>query len=181
MSYPLRVYVGLKRPRGREMLIGHHESPLLWTVILALTRFRNFVQIWIQFALFRCKMSDVLNLESPNPKLLHVLFFKFLTWTNYTMSPRREWHVLVQFSSPPYRACSYHVAQLPIGGLWILNIRAKSKSKYPVTKLFENAQPYYSVTIWWGEAKVKWNCAEVINWCIYTIAWGIKPVCVCLI
>ena len=37
----------------------------------------------------------------------------------------------------------YHVAQLPIGGLRISNIRSKSKSKskYPVTILFENAQP----------------------------------------
>ena len=51
--------------------------------------------------------------SSPNPKLPDFLIL-FFTWTN-TMSPRHEWHVLVHFSSPAYRACSfYHGVQLPI-------------------------------------------------------------------
>ena len=51
--------------------------------------------------------------------------------------------LIVTSPPPPPNHPHYHVAQLPIGGLRISNIRSKSKSEYPVTKLFENAQPLY--------------------------------------
>ena len=50
-----------------------------------------------------------------------------------------NWYFLIViFPHHPH----YHVAQLPIGVFRISNIRSKSKSKYLVTILFENAQPY---------------------------------------
>ena len=84
-------------------------------------------------------MSDILNVEIslqiPYCCCCCCFFIcNFFTWTD-----------LVHFSSPPYThdmvKSFYHVAQLPIGSLRISNIRSKSKSEYPVTKLFKNAQP----------------------------------------
>ena len=54
---------------------------------------------------------------------------------------KKLWILIVISPHHPY----YHVAQLPIGGLRISNIRSKSKSKYPVAILFKNAQHYPKV------------------------------------
>ena len=78
MSYPLWVYVGLNRPHGREMLIGHHGSPSLWAVILTLRLFKvselrsnmNLVCFTHMQNIWCFDLGD----QSPNPKLLRVSF-----------------------------------------------------------------------------------------------------------
>ena len=103
--------------------------PLLYKALRHSNLLRNFVQTRITFALFRCKMSDILNMEISlqNPDW-------FFLWTDYMMSPRRKWHY-VQYicSSPPYWVCLfYHVAQLPIGSL---EYRIFNRNQYPNIQL----------------------------------------------
>ena len=78
MSYPLRVYLGLNRPCGQEMLIGSHGSPSLWTVILALRSNMNPVCL--------VQMQNVWRFELGVSKSQIVAFFLhdfFFMWTSY--------------------------------------------------------------------------------------------------
>ena len=97
--------------------------------------------------------------QFPNPRLLLLHFYVFFKRFFFFSSQRGPITCIqchrgasdIMFSTYFVSTAScvrfYHMAQLPIGSLQILNIqsKSKSKSKYPVAKLFENAQPYQLV------------------------------------
>ena len=92
--------------------------------------------------------------------------------------PQKKFEFVFSYCCFPPPHPHYHVAQLPIGGLRISNIRSKSKSKYPVTILFENAQPYTGPVVHVDRLHKKTAIAlkviiiSEIGICVYNMYWS---------
>ena len=126
-------------------MIGHHEPPSLWTTVQIISALKRHCDTVTDFGTsFKyessspcwCKMSDILNVEIS----LQISVVVFLTF--FFSSPRgliircRRGASDIMFSTFFVSTISYVL----FTNRQPSNIR--SKSKYPVTKLFENAQLY---------------------------------------
>ena len=134
-------------------MIRHHEPPSLWTTVQIISVLKRRCDTVTDFGTSFKHESSSPCWDTKCPifwtwrSVFKSQFFEkkffFSTWTDYMMSPRHErHHVQYIFRLHRFVRASFN----HIGSLRISNIRSKSKSEYPVIKLFENAQPYSKCT-----------------------------------